>query len=248
MITVILLFLLLISFIYTWTKESRIFLFLFHKLAFPARKGAALYVDKKSNFPESAMLEENWKIIQEELLEVMRSNDAIPKFHEVDKANHKISFDEGPAWKAVVLKAYDGWFYGNCKSFPQTFKLMEHISSISTAMFSILEPQAKIPAHTGKFSGIYRYHLGIAVPNEGRCFINVDGKDYYWKRGEGILFNDTYLHYVQNNSNEYRMVLFLDIKKPASYLVSLVNTLVLKLIQKSPVFKQALKTGKINTG
>jgi beta-hydroxylase len=245
MMAVIFLIAFMLVLYYIWTKESRIFLFLFQKLVFPARSGAALHVPKEIHFPGSAVLEANWKVIAAELQSVMESKRTLPKFHEVDKANHKISFDDGPAWKAVVLKAYDGWFTDNCADFPQTYELLKEMPLVSTAMFSILEPRVHIPAHTGKFSGIYRYHLALAVPGEGDCYIDVNGKRYNWQAGEGILFNDTFLHYVKNDTDESRIVLFLDIKKGASSVIMKINDFILKVIKSSPVFKRALRTGKI---
>lgn len=239
---------LIILFFGVWFKEARIFLFMFHKLVFATRKGKALHIDRSIEFPESSILEQNRDIIYHELKNVMENNGNLPKFHEVDSANHKISFDNAPAWRTIVIKAYDGWFTNNCKLFPQTVKLLQGIPSVSTIMFSILEPHVKIPPHTGKFSGILRYHLALSVPQNGQCYIEVNGEKYQWEEGEGFLFNDTYMHSVTNNTAEYRIVLFLDVKKRASFLTGRINKLILYAIRSSPVFKRAKKTGRITTG
>ncbi len=232
--------------IFIWYKESRILLIIFQRIVFPIRKGKALHINKKLNFAGSKILENNCSLIYEELKEVLAVSKPLPKFHEVDKMQFKISFDEGPAWRTLVLRAYDGWFTNNCKMFPQTCRLLKEFPDVTTAMFSILEPHVKIPPHTGKCSGILRYHLGLLVPAADGCFIEVNGEKYFWKEGEGIIFNDTYIHSVTNNTNEYRIVLFLDITKRCSYIVKKVNQLILYLIRVSPVFKRALKTGVIN--
>ena len=232
--------------IFTWYKEPRIFLIIFQRIAFPIRKGRALHIDKQLNFAGSKILENNYSLIYEELKTALAVSKPLPKFHEVDKLQNKISFDDGPAWRTLVLRAYDGWFTNNCKMFPQTCKLLKEFPNVSTAMFSILEPHVKIPPHTGKCSGIWRYHLALLVPVADGCFIEVNGEKYFWKEGEGIIFNDTYLHSVTNNTEEYRIVLFLDITKRCSYIVKKVNQLILYLIRVSPVFKRALQTGIIN--
>jgi beta-hydroxylase len=244
MITFILIFLSLLLFV--WYMEPRIFLLIFHRIIFPIRKGDALHIDKQLNFAGAILLENNWAIIYQELKTVLAESKPLPKFHEVDRANHKISFDEGPAWRTLVLKAYDGWFTNNCKMFPQTCKLLNDLSEVSTVMFSIPEPHVKIPPHTGKFSGIWRYHLALLVPAGEECFIEVNQEKYYWKEGEGILFNDTYLHSVTNNTDGYRIVLFLDITKNSTYFIQKVNKFILHLIKLSPVFKKALQTGVIH--
>lgn len=235
----------LIVFVIIWYVEPRIFLAIFHRIVFPIRKGKALHIDKALNFKGSELLETQWKLILQELKNVLVSSNPLPKFHNVDKANYKISFDNGPAWRTLILKAYSHWFTDNCKKFPETLKLLSNMPEVSTVMFSILEPHVKIPAHTGKLSGIWRYHLALLVPEGGMCFIEVNGEKYFWREGEGILFNDTFVHSVTNDTDGYRIVLFLDISKRTSYLGHLINNSILYLIRISPIFKKAIKTGAL---
>ena len=46
----------------------------------------------------------------------------------------------------------------------------------------------------------YTEHMGGAV-------------EYYWHEGEGMMWDDTYLHDARNNANLPRTVLWLDIKR-----------------------------------
>ena len=119
------------------------------------------------------------------------------------------------------------------------------IPGLITVMFSILEPGLSIPEHTGKLSGLFRYHLALEVPEKGDCFITIDRRHYYWKKGEGILFDDTFLHSVTNDSEEYRIVLFLDINKHKNYVTDTLNQFFLQLIKWSPMFRRAVRTGKM---
>jgi beta-hydroxylase len=41
----------------------------------------------------------------------------------------------------------------------------------------------------------------------------INNKKYIWTEGEDILFDDTLLHSVENNTNEPRVILFLDIPR-----------------------------------
>ena len=246
-IAVVLLILFVVFVVIWWIREPRIFIFLWHKMAFSAREGQANFVDKKAIFSESSCLENNWRTIQNELEEVLREKYVLPRFHHLDKANHKISFDTGPAWKAITLKAFDGWFDDNCKMFPKTVTMLKDMPSVTTAFFSILEPHVKIPGHTGKLSGLLRYHLGLSVPASPQCYIVVNGEKYQWKEGEGVIFDDTFFHAVTNDTDEYRIILLLDIKKKASVFFDTINNGILHLITLSPMFKKALKTGKIKT-
>jgi ornithine lipid ester-linked acyl 2-hydroxylase len=242
MIYILIALLILILLTAVWYKESRLFLALSHLLFFKLRHGKALHADKAVHFPGSARLEAFWSNILPELQQVLDNGNAVPKFHEVDKANHKISFPDGPAWRTLVLKAYNGWFNGNCKKFPYTCSLLSDMPEVCTVMFSILEPHVHIPAHTGKFSGVWRYHLALQMPETGNCFMEVNGEKYYWKTGEGILFNDTFLHAVTNDTDAYRIVLFLDVAKKSSRIVRALNNALMYLVRKSPIFRKALKT------
>lgn len=234
---------LIILFVTVWFLEPRAFIVLFQKLVF--RQMKTPFISDERFFPEKKFLEKNWHLIYEELMQVIHSKNVIPKFHEVDKANFKISFADGPAWRTIVLKAFDGWFPSNCEKFPVTVDLLQRCSSVSTAMFSILEPKVKIPPHTGKFNGILRYHLALVVPSASGCFINVGGEKRAWKCGEGLLFDDTYLHEVINDTDEYRIVLFLDVKRKSNVLVNAVNNCFFQLVTVSPLFKRSVRKGRI---
>ena len=52
------------------------------------------------------------------------------------------------------------------------------------------------------------------TPNSDACRILVDGVPYAWRDGEGVLFDETYLHWVENDTDETRIVLFCDVERP----------------------------------
>ena len=81
---------------------------------------------------------------------------------------------------------------------------------------SFLEPGKHLPAHFGFFRGIYRYHLGIIVPEGDQCFLDVKGEKYFWKEGEHMMFDDTYMHQARNNSAHPRVILFIDVLRDRS--------------------------------
>jgi aspartyl/asparaginyl beta-hydroxylase (cupin superfamily) len=236
----------IVAFIITWYKDSRVFLYFWYKAVFYKRTNPPyLNTLKNELFPESFMLEQNWMQIKAELKNYINGNAAIPKFHEMDPAQHKISFDKGPAWRTLLLKAYGVWIEQNCEKFPYTRKLLSQCSSVPTALFSILEPGAVIPPHEGQLKGILRYHLAMEVPKSGLCFLSLAGEPYSWKEGEGVLFDDTYPHEVRNISDEYRIVLFMDVKRRLPRLFRLPDMLFHWLAVVSPKFRQARMTGKI---
>lgn len=235
----------ILAFVILYIVEPRIFLVVFQKIVFHKGKRKAAFVDKRLHFPECIVIEKNWKSIRDEFQKIANGY-AIPRFHEIDKANNKISFETGPAWRTVLLKAYDGWFEKNCDLFPTTHGLLAGMQNVSTIMFSVLEPGTVIPPHRGKLNGVFRYHLALQVPASDDCYIVVNNEKYKWKEGEGVLFDDTYLHEVRNQTNECRIILFLDIKKRTTLFLEVLNNFFLKLIILSPLFRKGRKKGKIN--
>jgi aspartyl/asparaginyl beta-hydroxylase (cupin superfamily) len=228
-----------------WLIESRVFLYLWYKLVFFRTKNPPiLHAGKKTDFPESELFENNWQLIREELMKY-HMKQHIPKFHELDSCQKTISFDNGPAWRTILLKAHGAWFDQNCTAFPLTNNLLRQCKNVSTAMFSILEPGVQIPPHTGKFKGVLRYHLALQVPSKGHCFLRVGGEVYHWTEGEGVLFDDAYLHEVKNLSDEYRIVLFLDVKRKLPFLLKLPDFICHCLAIFSPKYIHAKKAGTI---
>lgn len=84
-------------------------------------------------------------------------------------------------------------------------------------MFAELPDGSRLPRHRDPYAGSLRYHLGLITPNDDRCFIEVDGTRYSWRDGEGVLFDETYLHYAENTSGQNRLILFCDIERPMRY-------------------------------
>ena len=59
-----------------------------------------------------------------------------------------------------------------------------------------------------------RYHIGLVTPNDPKCFINVDGERYFWKDGEAVMFDETYIHFAANETDQQRIILFCDVERP----------------------------------
>ncbi len=97
-----------------------------------------------------------------------------------------------------------------------------------------MEPRKLLPSHYGPFKGILRYHLGLKIP-KGECFISVDNEIYEWKEGEGILFDETYKHFVKNETDFKRIILFIDVKRDFNNsFLNTVNDSILWLMGNSP--------------
>ena len=52
------------------------------------------------------------------------------------------------------------------------------------------------------------------TPNSDDCYINVDGENYSWRDGEGVMFDETFIHAAYNNTDKDRIILFCDVERP----------------------------------
>lgn len=168
------------------------------------------YVDVDRYFPSHGVLKAHWQDMREEVLELLKNEQAIPKFHEVDSLQRFISAKDDKAWRTFIMKGFNKWLPKNCEQVPKTYELLKQCPEVTLAMFSILDPGKHIPLHVGFYRGVFRYHIGILIP-EGDVHIEVKGIPYHWKEGEEVLFDDTYPHQVFNKTEGKRVVLFLDI-------------------------------------
>ncbi|MEJ4042825.1 aspartyl/asparaginyl beta-hydroxylase domain-containing protein [Erwinia sp. SLM-02] len=58
---------------------------------------------------------------------------------------------------------------------------------------------------------------GLMTPNDDRCFIEVDRQRHSWRDGEAVLFDETYVHWAQNDTGRTRIILFCDIERPMKW-------------------------------
>jgi beta-hydroxylase len=165
------------------------------------------------NFPELKILQENWQTIRDEGLRLFDEGyiRAASKYNDL---GFNSFFKSG--WKRFYLKWYDDPLPSARALCPTTTALVEKIPSIHAAMFALLPPGARLPSHRDPFAGSLRYHLGLKTPNSEQCRIIVDGELYYWKDGEAVVFDETYIHRAENQTEQNRLILFCDIERPLS--------------------------------
>jgi len=106
---------------------------------------------------------------------------------------------------------------------------------MTSALFSILEPGARLKEHRGPYKGVLRYHLGLKVPEEPRqCGITVGGETRHWAVGRSLVFDDTFAHTAWNESRETRAVLFVDFKRELGRPLRALNDALVWLFRVSP--------------
>jgi len=175
--------------------------------------------------------EDNFQPIKDEYLNLVNNNISIPDWQSISNdPNVRV----GNAWKTFLLKAYKKPIEKNASLCPYTAAFISKYPFIYTTWFSILEAGKTIPIHRGPYNGILRYHLALVVPNDAEnCYIKVGNDSRYWQEGKSILFDDTHLHAVWNNTNERRVVLFVDVERPLPFPFNYLNRFIINRINNS---------------
>lgn len=176
-------------------------------------------------FPWAADLESNWTTIRSELAQLMMRRDA-PIGHG-ERPSPTIGEDRG--WTTFVLTNYFRRHERNIGQCPETWRLVQRVPGLVSAMFSVLEPGKRLPAHCGPYNGLLRLHLGLIIPEPREAVaIRIDGAVHHWDEGRALIFDDTFEHEARNESGHTRVVLFIDFEKPLRFPARFVNRRLLR--------------------
>ncbi|RMQ49457.1 hypothetical protein ALQ04_03433 [Pseudomonas cichorii] len=168
------------------------------------------YLDR-SKFPELDVLKDNWEEIREEAMHLFDEG-YIRAAEKNNDAGFGSFFKKG--WKRFYLKWYDKALPSAEALCPKTVALVNSIPNVKGAMFALLPGDSHLNPHRDPFAGSLRYHLGLSTPNSDACRIFVDGQEYSWRDGEDVMFDETYVHWVKNETQTTRVILFCDIERP----------------------------------
>ncbi len=192
----------------------------------------------EERFAWIADVERNWTVIRDELQTLLADRDALPNFQDISRDQIYITQDD--RWKTVFLFGYGFRSELTTELCPRTAELMQAIPGMTTAMFSILSPRKHIEPHRGPYKGVLRYHLGLVVPRDKEaCRLRVGEDIRHWEEGKSLIFDDTYDHEVWNDTDELRVVLFVDVIRPLPFPESQINRAILKAIGWSPFVQDA---------
>ena len=173
-------------------------------------------------FPWFAELEAATPSILEELTAVWGEGkppfDPYVRFAPGLPVNQWAELDRSPRWGAWFL-----WKDGkpqaeHLAACPRTAALLEKLPMLDvpglapTAMFSILDANTRIPAHTGVTNTRATVHLPLVVPDG--CGFRVGGETREWRVGEAWAFDDTIEHEAWNESDRPRAILIVDAWNP----------------------------------
>lgn len=182
----------------------------------------ALEFFPRDHFPWLPALESATEEVRQELLSLLDERE--PGFRPYiafgpgDPVNQWSDLNHSRKWSA--------WFFwedgarndSNCARCPATASLLESLPLLDlpgkgpTAMFSILEPNSRIPPHTGSSNVRATVHLPLIVPPG--CGFRVGSQSRPFEAGRAWAFDDTIEHEAWNESGETRAILILDTWNP----------------------------------
>lgn len=189
-------------------------------------------------FPWIRKLEDNIPIMQEEMEQVIARLNDLPNFQDISQEQATLTNDS--RWKIFPFLTYGIRNWELIKECPKTIKLLDEIPGIKTAMYSILLPHKHIPAHRGPYRGLLRLHIPLKVPYDAQnCNIKVHKELRHWEPNKCLIFDDGYMHEIWNNTNEVRVVLFIDFLRPLNFFLQQLNLLIIYIYKKSAFIKSA---------
>lgn len=195
-------------------------------------------VFSNEHFPWVDEVEAGWQGVREELDHVMQYRDKMPSFQDIMKEVGAIQSDD--QWKTFFLMGVGMDCEENASRCPKTMELLRKVPNVSTAFFSILSPGKHIPSHRGAWTGVLRLHLGMIVPEpREKVWIRVANQNCHWEEGKCLIFDDTWNHEVWNNTDGYRVVLFVDFERPLRWPWNWINHGVMNLVPLAPFLREA---------
>ncbi|HEY2684316.1 MAG TPA: aspartyl/asparaginyl beta-hydroxylase domain-containing protein [Steroidobacteraceae bacterium] len=122
-------------------------------------------------------------------------------------------------WSAYFLWNQGERVEGHIAQCPVTARVLEEtvprcriMGRAPTAFFSILDPNTRIPPHTGVTNTRCTVHLPLVIPPN--CGFRVGSTTREWQPGEAWVFDDTIEHEAWNLSDTPRAILIFDIWNP----------------------------------
>ena len=176
---------------------------------------------ERSSFPWLDALEAATADIRSELLRVLAEDKA---FHPYIQRSARLPHTDAqglldnPAWSAFYLWKHGELVGENAERCPKTVAAMAdvplaHVKNRSASvLFSLLQPGAHIPPHTGEVNTRLICHLPLIVPES--CYLRVGNDTRQVVEGKAWVFDDTIQHEAWNGSGETRVILLFEVWRP----------------------------------
>ncbi len=168
-----------------------------------------------NQFKSVKILQDNFQVIKNEFLN-SQQNLQLKNDYKLKDNEHSLHKGEWE-WYSYIMKGSKQDLFK--EQFPLTNEIISQMDDIMLSVpfaytfFSRLSPSSKISPHYGPSNIRLRIHLGIDIPSD--CSMRVAEEEVKWEEGKCVVFDDTYLHEVENmNISNFRTILLVDIWHP----------------------------------
>lgn len=218
--------------------------------------------DYESTYPFFKELELNHAIVEKECRNLLEFREQLHNIEGI-AGGKTVGGIHNIQWKSFMFKG-GSFVEENCQLCPETAAILKRIPRIKQAFFSILYPNQYIRPHRGYYHGFMRYHLGVIIPNNNqdkKCWLRihddevdndnfdretiVKGEKYFWENGKGIIFNDNYIHDASNESDEIRVVLWIDVIRNLPAWFDWFNVLLMNIGYRTKKVKKIAENAKV---
>lgn len=166
-------------------------------------------------FPWIAELQQAVPAIRAEADSILRHREAIPPFRDFAPGHERIVDEDD--WRSFFFWGYGYPVKENLARCPDTARALAKIPGLISAIYSIVPPGAHIKRHRGVNKAIMTLHLGLRVPKDAeRCWIEAENMRDHWREGEAFVLDDTFPHEVRNETDETRVILLVQFRRPMS--------------------------------
>lgn len=171
----------------------------------------------RRRYPWLAGVEGRWKEMRAELDALLAGGDARLPMEGRPEFTHR-------GWGEFLLRRYEdaGWqghapggdegAAENARRCPRTLDALKATRNFGNISFAKLDPGGVIRPHFSSVNVRVTCQLGLRIPaGPERCWIEVAGERRGWAEGEAFLFDDTFLHAVENRAQGPRVILLFDV-------------------------------------
>ena len=176
---------------------------------------------EREAFPWLPALEAATADIRAELIEVLKQDAAFEPYVQrsarLPHTNEQGLLDN-PAWSAFFLWKHGQLVEKNAARCPKTVQALADVPLAhmknrgASVLFSLLQPGAHIPPHTGEMNTRLICHLPLVVPES--CQLRVGNDTRTTVEGKAWVFDDTMEHEAWNRSDRSRVILLLEVWRP----------------------------------
>jgi aspartate beta-hydroxylase len=172
-------------------------------------------------FPWLEALEAQTDAIRDEFLAVLKADQGFTPYltYPPDLPHNQFAqLNNSPDWSAYHLIEKGTAVAAHAAACPATMAALAQVpqplqkNRTPTAMFSLLKPKTRIPAHTGVSNVRLVTHLPLILP--GDCGFRVGNDVRAWEMGKAWVFDDTIEHEAWNDSDQLRVLLICDTWHP----------------------------------